>query len=265
VVSMSSTFTMKCKRCAAELEAELGWLGQETECPSCGKKITISKPEESGSKLSRTSAPARSFKKVTGQKTAQSRPPYTTKSNDPSPSSPQTTRACPFCGEEILCVAVKCRHCGSRIGSSKRRSPVAAAVSVMAVAAIAFGAWGYSGMILGRPDVTVAYKDRISDNGQYLKSGKLEISEPQFKNNQVIFKYKNDCDTKCGYEDFYVSVRIYSNDGIVVDSGDKDLWTTSGSVVCVPMNTKSQRIKRVEIEHVAWCNMSRFERSLRMR
>jgi len=26
------------------------------------------------------------------------------------------TKACPFCGEEVLAVAVKCKHCGSAIG-----------------------------------------------------------------------------------------------------------------------------------------------------
>ena len=28
------------------------------------------------------------------------------------------TRACPYCGEQILFVAVKCKHCGSTLGSS---------------------------------------------------------------------------------------------------------------------------------------------------
>ena len=37
-----------------------------------------------------------------------------------SPNSP-TTKACPDCGEQILAVAVKCKHCGSYVGQKAQK------------------------------------------------------------------------------------------------------------------------------------------------
>lgn len=33
-----------------------------------------------------------------------------------------TTKQCPYCGEEILAVAIKCKHCGSMLGEASARS-----------------------------------------------------------------------------------------------------------------------------------------------
>ncbi len=77
-----SDFKFNCPHCNQSLEAPEEMLGQQINCPSCNGVIEL---------------PAPTAKK-------QSAPP-------PPPQQPQT-RACPFCGEQILAFAIKCKHCG---------------------------------------------------------------------------------------------------------------------------------------------------------
>lgn len=41
-------------------------------------------------------------------------------------NSEATTKRCPFCAEEILIDAVKCKHCGSMLGTSPEEAPIKA-------------------------------------------------------------------------------------------------------------------------------------------
>ena len=88
-------FQLNCPHCDQLLVATDEMLEQKLECPSCHNKIVFSdtEPQE-------TSA---------------------TENIPPPVPAPQTIKACPYCGEEILKVARKCKHCGEILDVKLKR------------------------------------------------------------------------------------------------------------------------------------------------
>lgn len=93
-----SDLTFTCPHCEQSLEIPEELFGQTVECPSCSGTIQLPEPEQPDEQPS----PVQS----------------------PTIDQPQKqTRDCPFCGEDILSTARKCKHCGEFLDGSSAPTP----------------------------------------------------------------------------------------------------------------------------------------------
>jgi len=102
------TFESKCPLCNAVFQAEAEWVGQIGECPGCGKEIKVEMPIVEQKVLTLKKKPA----DISGNQIVDSQSVVLMETDE---------KICPYCGETIKRVAVKCRFCQSELTS---REPV---------------------------------------------------------------------------------------------------------------------------------------------
>ncbi len=116
-----SDFKFKCPYCEQPIEAPEEMRGTTSECPFCDKIIKVPVQQS----IPRTMLPPTPVFQEKNKIQPNKKTIFSTRASS-------KTRACPFCGEEILQVAIKCKHCGSDLWKSDRGVAVTSESGVLA-------------------------------------------------------------------------------------------------------------------------------------
>ncbi|MBU4247254.1 MAG: NINE protein [Verrucomicrobia bacterium] len=129
--------------------------GQTIDCPSCQGQIKIPNP---------ISQPQQRIRPPQRPSPLQ-RPAPDPRAQQITPAPPPQHKTCPFCGEEILLSAIKCKHCGEFLDERPKQTPFAAPIMVTApksrsaavLLAILLGGLGLHKFYLNSPGWGVFY------------------------------------------------------------------------------------------------------------
>jgi predicted RNA-binding Zn-ribbon protein involved in translation (DUF1610 family) len=121
---------IKCPTCGMVGRVADDVAGRQVRCPKCQAILQLPTPGFEPARSAPISSPPPFRKSSAGSKRPNPESAEAARRNPPAdkstPSEPTHT-ACPFCGEQILVIAKKCKHCGEVLDpvlrASRERSP----------------------------------------------------------------------------------------------------------------------------------------------
>ncbi len=109
----------RCPHCCVKIKAEEDWYGLTTECPFCGKEITVPKPDHD------QNAAGMDWDQVAGSKGGEREDPRAITLKDPA--AKMMRFACPKCGQHFegdetwSARTVQCKTCGTSFSVGRRK------------------------------------------------------------------------------------------------------------------------------------------------
>ena len=149
-----------CSHCGQKIKAPNEYLDKKVKCPKCGQSIAVSSPPVGSTKL--VDSCVEELLEQDKRESKENTFAYRKRPSAPDVTSQhpagESSKKCPYCGEVILAVAHKCKHCKSDLtGSNDKKHMSKKSWMILSAVVITVG------ILLSIVLIQIALKARQSD------------------------------------------------------------------------------------------------------